>query len=59
MEKRTFYRGKNSMADIGVLIVSTFCKWLSPILVACHMANYTKGFVTTETAKEEEPEYKE
>ena len=34
------------MADIGALMVSTFRKWLSPILIACHTANHTQGFVT-------------
>ena len=43
------------MADIGALIVSTLeCwyvgKWLSPILIACHTANYTQGFMTTDYA---------
>ena len=37
---------KDSMADIGALMVSTFKKWLSPILIACHTANRTQGFVT-------------
>ena len=40
---------KDSMADIGALMVSTFGKWLSPVLIACHTANHTKGFVTAET----------
>ena len=44
------------MADIGILMVSTFGKWLSPILVACHTANHTEGFVTTKTSKQEELE---
>ena len=38
---------KDSMADIGALMVSTFKKWLSPILIACHTANHTQGFMTT------------
>ena len=36
---------KDSMADIGA--VSTFGKWLSPILIACHTKNHTQGFMTT------------
>ena len=43
---------KDSMADIGSLMLSTFGKWLSPVLVACHTTNHTEGFVT----KQEEPE---
>ena len=43
---------KNAMADISALMVSTFGKWLSPILIVCHMANYTKGFVTAKTIEE-------
>ena len=39
---------KDSMADIGALMVSTFGKWLSPILIACHTANHTQGFMTTD-----------
>ena len=44
---------KDSMADIGILMVTTFGKWLSPILVACHTAKHTKGFVTTSSEQEE------
>ena len=33
---------KDSMADIGGRMVSTFGKWLSPILIACHTANHTR-----------------
>ena len=38
---------KDSMTDVGVLMISTFEKWLSPILIACHTANHTQGFMTT------------
>ena len=31
--------------------VSTFGKWLSPILIACHTANHTQGFMTTDYAQ--------
>ena len=34
---------KDSMAG-----VTTFGKWLSPILIACHTANHTQGFMTTD-----------
>ena len=47
---------KDSMADIGALMVSTFGKWLSPILIACHTANHTQGFVTTDYAQDVEQE---
>ena len=40
---------KDSMADIGALMVSTFKKWLSPIMIACHTANHTQGFMITLT----------
>ena len=43
---------KDSMADIGILMVTTFGKWLLPILVACHTANHTEGFVTAETIED-------
>ena len=36
---------KDSMADIGALMISTFGMWLSPILIACHTANHTQGFM--------------
>ena len=42
---------KDSMADIGALMVSTFGKWLSPILIACHTANHTQEFMTTDYAQ--------
>ena len=45
---------KDSMADIGILMVSTFGKWLSPILVACHTTNHTEGFVTAENVASKE-----
>ena len=47
---------KNSMADISALMVATFEKFLSPVLVVCHMVNNTEGFVTSKTSKQEEPE---
>ena len=47
---------KDSMADIGALMVSTFGKWLSSILIACHMANHTQGFMTTDCAQDVEQE---
>ena len=47
---------KDSMADIGILMVSTFGKWLLPIVVACHTANHTEGFVNI---LEEQPETQE
>ena len=47
---------KDSMADIGALMVSTFGKWLSPILIACHTANHKQGFMTTDYAQDVEQE---
>ena len=47
---------KDSMADIGTLMVSTFGKWQSPILIACHTANHTQGFMTTDYAQDVEQE---
>ena len=47
---------KDSMADIGALMVSTFGKWLSPILIVCHTANHTQGFMTTYYAQESDVE---
>ena len=47
---------KDSMADIGALMVITFRKWLSPIFIACHTANHTQGFTTTNEKSNEEQE---
>ena len=41
---------KESMADIGALMVSTFGKWL-------HTANHTQGFMTTDYAQASDVEY--
>ena len=32
---------KESMADIGALMVLTFGKWLAPLLITCHTVNHT------------------
>ena len=45
---------KYQMADIGILMVTTFAKWLSPIFIAVHTANHTEGFATTKSSKQEE-----
>ena len=50
---------KDSMTDIGILMVSTFGKWLLLILVACHTANHTKGFMTAKTTWEEKEKVEE
>ena len=42
---------KDSMVDIGALMVSTFGKWLSPISIVCHTVNHTQGFMTTDYAQ--------
>ena len=47
---------KDSMANIGALMVTTFGKWLSPVLIACHAANHTEDFVTS---WEKQPEAQE
>ena len=47
---------KDSMANIGALMVSTFGKWLSSILITCHTANHTQGFMTTYYAQESDVE---
>ena len=39
---------KDSMADIGALMVSIFGKWLSAILIVCHTTSHTQGFMTTD-----------
>ena len=49
---------EDPMADIGALMVSTFGKWLSPILIACHTANHTQGFTTTDYARASAAEQK-
>ena len=38
---------KDSMANIGALMVCTFGKFLTPLLVIAHTANHTEGFVQT------------
>ena len=48
---------KDSMADIGILMVAKFGKWLSPVLIACHTANHAEGFVST--WKEQQLKYQE
>ena len=37
---------KDSMADIGALMVLTFGKWLAPLLITCHTANHTQWALT-------------
>ena len=44
------------MADIGALMVNTFGKWLSPILIVCHTVNHTQGFMTADNAQDVEQE---
>ena len=39
---------KESMADVGALLVGTFGRFLAPILFLAHTANHTKGFVEEE-----------
>ena len=39
---------KESMADIGALMVGTFGRFLAPLLIAAHTANHTEGFVQTD-----------
>ena len=39
---------KESMADVGALMVGTFGRYLAPLLIAAHTANHTEGFVETE-----------
>ena len=45
---------KDSMADIGALMVVTFGKWLSPLLIACHTMNHTQWDQTPKKFIEEE-----
>ena len=42
---------KDSMTEVGALMISTFGKCMSPILMACHTANHTQGFMTTDYAQ--------
>ena len=44
---------KDSMEDIGALMVTIFGKWLSPALVACHTANHAEGFMMTTSTGEQ------
>ena len=39
---------KESMADVGALMVGTFGRFLAPLLIAAHTANHTEGFVQSE-----------
>ena len=36
---------KESMADVGALMVGTFGRFLAPLLIAAHTANHAEGFV--------------
>ena len=47
---------KDYMADIGTLMVSTFGKRLSPILIVRHTSNHTQGFMTTDYGQDAEQE---
>ena len=40
---------RESMADIGALLVGAFGRFLKPLLIAAHTANHTEGFVQDET----------
>ena len=44
---------KESMADVGALMVGTFGRYLAPLLIAAHTANHTEGFVTEEVMQVE------
>ena len=35
---------KDSMANIGYLMVNLFGSYLAPVLIAAHTANHTQGF---------------
>ena len=37
---------KESVADVGALMVGTFGRYLAPLLIAAHTANHAEGFVT-------------
>ena len=39
---------KESMADMGALLVGTFGAYLTPILIAAHTANHVEGLAETE-----------
>ena len=39
---------RESMADIGAVLVGTFGRFLTPLLIAAHTANRTEGFVQDE-----------
>ena len=44
---------KESMADVGALLVGTFGRYLTPILIAAHTANHIEGFGETEKKVED------
>jgi hypothetical protein len=44
---------KESMADVGALLVGTFGRFLAPLLIAAHTANHTEGFVQVESSEVE------
>ena len=39
---------RDSMADVGALMVGTFGRFLAPLLIAAHTANHTEGLVKGE-----------
>ena len=44
---------KESMADVGALLVGTFGAYLTPILIAAHTANHVEGLAETEKKVED------
>ena len=44
---------KDSMADIGALMVLTFGKWLAPLLITCHTANHTQWNLSKDENQDE------
>ena len=43
---------KDSMAEVGALLVSAFGPWLSPLLVVAHTANRCQGFQSSSESPE-------
>ena len=50
---------RDSMVYIGFLMVTTFGKYLVPILFTCHTVNHTQGFVPSCEKQPENREEKE
>ena len=48
---------RDSMAEVGALLVEAFGRYLAPLLVLAHTTNQSEGFVKGENVMQPEGEY--